>query len=106
MNFQVILVAIVFLAAAGYLARQAWRTWSGSGCSGGCCKSGAAAGEKKGLIPAEELLGACDNAPGRGTVEGGLSFLVYRFALFREERARNGETRQSSPHESRMNSAA
>ena len=39
MDLQDVLVAVVALIAAGYLARQAWRTWAGASCSGGCCKN-------------------------------------------------------------------
>jgi hypothetical protein len=57
MTIQLILVAFVALAAASYLARQAWRTWAGSGCAGGCCKNAAPpAPKEQPLIGVEELL--------------------------------------------------
>lgn len=55
MSPQTILVSIAAVAAASYLARAAWRTWSGAGCEKGCgCGPKAEAGPK--LIAAEELL--------------------------------------------------
>jgi hypothetical protein len=56
-SLQEILVAVLALAAVGYLARQVFRTWSGSGCANGCCKKAAEQAPSRALIPAEELLG-------------------------------------------------
>lgn len=39
MDWQFALVALLVLAAAGYLCRLTWRTWTGrkdGGCSGAC----------------------------------------------------------------------
>ncbi|HEV3259087.1 MAG TPA: hypothetical protein VG013_19600 [Gemmataceae bacterium] len=61
MIWQLILVALLVTAAACYLARAAWRTWTGSksGCGGGCsCGPKQAAPTVKGqgtLIPSEQL---------------------------------------------------
>jgi hypothetical protein len=57
MNLQYVLVAMTSLAAAGYLARAAWRTWSSRGCSGGCCKNAGGQAPALGLIAPQELLG-------------------------------------------------
>jgi hypothetical protein len=57
MDLQDVLVAVIALAAAGYLARQAWRTWAGAGCSGGCCKNAVPPAKEPPLISPEELLG-------------------------------------------------
>jgi hypothetical protein len=57
MSLQAILVGIVALAAAGYLSRQAWRTWTGNRCSGGCCKNAPPSTQTPHLIQADELLG-------------------------------------------------
>jgi hypothetical protein len=57
MILQNILVAVVALAAASYLARQTWRTWASSGCSGGCCKNPVPTAKETPLISTEELLG-------------------------------------------------
>ena len=59
MGWQLVLVALVVAAAACYLVRSTWRTWSAKrGCGGGCgCgKAAAPAGDGHAtLIPAEQL---------------------------------------------------
>ena len=38
MDWQLLSVAVCVIVAAGYVGRQAWRTWSAGrgGCGGGC----------------------------------------------------------------------
>jgi hypothetical protein len=55
MTIQEILVIVVAAAAGLYLARTAWRTWSGSGCEKGC-GCGPKRQEPAKLIAAEDLL--------------------------------------------------
>jgi hypothetical protein len=61
MDWQLPLVVVIVAGAAGYLSRQAWRTWSGkkSGCGGGCgCGKTGAPSTSNGsaaLIPPEQL---------------------------------------------------
>jgi hypothetical protein len=55
MTLQLVLVALLGLAAAVYLGRQAWRTWAG-GCSAGCCKNGAAPASPPPLISQDDLV--------------------------------------------------
>ena len=40
MYWQLVVVALIVLAAVVYLGRQTWRAWRGSpsGCGGGCAK--------------------------------------------------------------------
>jgi hypothetical protein len=52
---QWILVALVAAAAAAYLGRQAWRTWTATGCGKSCGCSGPRS-EKPGLVAADDLL--------------------------------------------------
>jgi hypothetical protein len=58
-DWQLLIVGVIVAGAAGYLARQTWRTWSGkkSGCGGCSCKSttASASQEQTPLIPAEQL---------------------------------------------------
>jgi len=64
MNWQLIAVIVIVAAAAVYIGRQTWRTWStrkDSSCGGGCgCASKTqASGNTNGapvLIPSEELV--------------------------------------------------
>jgi hypothetical protein len=57
MDWQWLAVGASVAVAAGYLARQTWRTWSGrkSGCGSCSCadKTAVSAGQR--LIPASEL---------------------------------------------------
>jgi FeoB-associated Cys-rich membrane protein len=60
MNWQLIVVSIIVLAAGGYLVRQSWRTWSGrkAGCGSGCGCGSKAADQVNGsavLIPSEQI---------------------------------------------------
>jgi hypothetical protein len=78
MTLQLTLVAIIVAAAALYLARRAWRTWSARGCAGGCCKTPAEPASPP-LIAADDLLGRVrqrqPGGPGAGakTVDPGNS---------------------------------
>ena len=55
MTMQEVLVILVAAAAGLYLARAAWKTWSGSGCEKGCgCGPKSEAPAK--LIATEDLL--------------------------------------------------
>ncbi len=78
MTIQLILVALIVAAAALYLARRAWRTWSARGCAGGCCKTSAEPPAPS-LIAADDLLGRLrqrqTGGPGGGakTVDPGKS---------------------------------
>ena len=60
MDWQLAIVLLIVVAAAVYLVRQTWRTWSGaaggcrSGC--GCARTQAESPESKvTLIPADQL---------------------------------------------------
>ena len=62
MDWQLPLAGIAIVAAAVYVGRRAWRTWThkGSGCGGGCgsgCKSAApsTSNTPARLIPADQL---------------------------------------------------
>ena len=58
MVWQLVIVAVIVAAAAWYIARATWRTWSGrkSGCGGGCgCGSKTAAEQKGTVIPVEQI---------------------------------------------------
>ena len=62
MIWQLAIVALIVVAAAVYLIRKTWKTWSGSGqgCGGGCgCSKAANIPEKNQdsltLIPADQL---------------------------------------------------
>lgn len=62
MDWQMPLVGLGVAAAAAYIARRAWRTWTrkGSGCGGGCgagCKTAAppAEGGQGRRIPLEQI---------------------------------------------------
>jgi hypothetical protein len=61
MPWQMPLVLLVIAAAAVYLARQTWRSWTGTksgGCGGGCGCSKATATESKDgvtLVPVEQV---------------------------------------------------
>jgi hypothetical protein len=78
MTIQLTLVAVAIAAAALFLARRAWRTWSARGCAGGCCKTTAEAPASP-LIAADDLLGRMrqrqTGGPGAGakTVDPGKS---------------------------------
>ncbi len=56
MEWQLVLVALAVLGAAGYLARQMWPARRGK-CGGGCCAKGEAAPAEQGtaLITGDEL---------------------------------------------------
>jgi hypothetical protein len=55
-DWQLPLTAAVVAAAALYLARRAWRTWTSRGCGDcGCAKKPAAAEQGGTLIPPESL---------------------------------------------------
>jgi hypothetical protein len=55
MDWQLALVGLALLLAAGYLGRRAWRTWGkrGSACGGCGCASKPPVGPP--LIPADQL---------------------------------------------------
>jgi hypothetical protein len=61
MSWQWPLVILVIVLAAVYLARQTWRTWTGSksgGCGGGCsCSKATATPNQDGvtLVPVEQV---------------------------------------------------
>jgi len=58
MDWQIVLVSLCLAAAAVYLGRRAWRTWShrGAGCGGGCgCSASATPKNNDGLIGVDEL---------------------------------------------------
>ena len=55
MTTQEMLVILAAAAAGLYLARTAWKTWSGSGCEKGC-GCGPKRQEPAKLISAEDLL--------------------------------------------------
>jgi len=58
MDYQLLAVALIVVAAFGYLARRAWRTWAGrkSGCGGGCsCGPKEPVNGQISLIPPEQL---------------------------------------------------
>jgi len=57
MGWQLAIVCLTVAAAAVYLVRQAWRSWSGrkSGCGGSCGCSNSIEARSDGLIPAEQL---------------------------------------------------
>ena len=55
MTLQEMLVILVAAAAGLYLARAAWKTWSGSGCEKGCGCAPKSEQPSK-LIAAEDLL--------------------------------------------------
>jgi hypothetical protein len=63
MTTQLLLVALVGLAALLYLARRAWRAWKG-GCSSGCCKGGQPASAPP-LISTSDLLQRMRQRPPR-----------------------------------------
>jgi hypothetical protein len=75
MLWQYLLVGIIVLAAAGFLARQSWRTWFGTkaGCGSGCSCAGGkggvatgAAGSAAKLVSVDELTARIrsSSAPG------------------------------------------
>jgi hypothetical protein len=64
MTLQLLLVALVGLAAVLYLGRQAWRTLKG-GCSSGCCKAGKSVSEQP-LIATSDLLQRVRQRSSRG----------------------------------------
>jgi hypothetical protein len=58
MNWQLLVVMLLIVAASLYLVRQTWRTWAGkkSGCGGGCaCASKPKPGAEPALIAPEQL---------------------------------------------------
>ena len=62
MDWQLYLTSITIIAAAVYVSRRAWRTWThkGKGCGGGCgtgCKSvtPTTSNGPAQLIPADQL---------------------------------------------------
>ncbi len=60
MVWQLVMVGVLVAGAAGYVARQTWRTWFGSagkGCRGGCGCAGKSASAKNeaDLIPVTDL---------------------------------------------------
>ncbi len=60
MSWQLAIVLLIVAAAAAYLVRQTWRTWSGAaaGCRGGCGCSRTQAAPPEGkvtLIPSDQL---------------------------------------------------
>jgi hypothetical protein len=57
LDWQLILVALFVLAAAGYLAWTGWRVWHGSKnrCGGGCACSTKASKTAEQLIPIQQL---------------------------------------------------
>jgi hypothetical protein len=60
MDGQLVLVVLLVALAAGYVGRQAWRTWShsGKGCGSCGCGKNAASGLKTSpvvLIPSDQL---------------------------------------------------
>ncbi len=58
MIWQLAIVVLIVGAAAVYLVRQTWRTWSGAGCRGGCGCSRTPVAPPEGkvtLIPADQL---------------------------------------------------
>jgi hypothetical protein len=58
MNWQLLAVVGIIIAAAGYLLRRSWLTWRGSkgGCGGGCgCAKTAETNGSATLIPLEQL---------------------------------------------------
>lgn len=62
MTWESIVVALIVAAAAGYLIRQTWKTWSKkSGCGGscGCSSSKDVSATNEGqitLIPSEQII--------------------------------------------------
>ncbi len=61
MDWQWVAAAGCLVAAAGYLMRQAWRTWSGgkSGCAGCSCANKSESAQRDvavRIIPQSELL--------------------------------------------------
>jgi FeoB-associated Cys-rich membrane protein len=61
MDWQLVVAILLVVAAAGYLGRQAWRTWTAKkgGCAGGCgCGKAAGSAEGNGqaaIIPSEQI---------------------------------------------------
>ena len=61
MDWQLTLTAVAVAAAAAYVGRRAWKTWTrkGAGCGGGCgsaCKGAAGASDgATRLIPLEQI---------------------------------------------------
>ena len=57
MDPQLLIVSLIVSAAALYLGRRSWRTWTGkkSGCGKGCDCSGTKAGARSALISTDEL---------------------------------------------------
>jgi hypothetical protein len=78
MTLQLTLVAMIVAAAALYVARRAWRTWTARGCAGGCGKPSVEPATPS-LIAADDLLGRVrqrqPGGPGAGakTVDPGNS---------------------------------
>jgi len=56
-DWQLLVVAPILVAAIAYLGRQTWRTWRGrkAGC-GGCGSCGAETPAPAALIPPEQLM--------------------------------------------------
>jgi hypothetical protein len=67
MFWQYLLVGIIVLAAAGFLARQSWRTWFGTkaGCGGGCGCAGAKGGATAGAAGSAAKLVSVDELTAR-----------------------------------------
>ena len=57
-SWQLIVVSLIVVAAAGYLVRRSWRSWRfpGRGCGGSCgCGSAKPEENKVHFVPAEQL---------------------------------------------------
>ena len=48
MDWQLVVVGVAVLAAAGFVGRATWRTWAKPGCGSGCGKCPAAKPEPVG----------------------------------------------------------
>lgn len=57
MDTQLLIVGVIVSAAAVYLGRRSWRTWTGkkAGCGKGCDCSGGKAAQRPALISSDEL---------------------------------------------------
>jgi hypothetical protein len=60
---QLLIVAIVVLAAAAYIARRVWRRVTASEASSGCSSCSQAAGVPANLVPLESLTSSIDQLP-------------------------------------------